>query len=295
MRTITYFLLLPLMLISFGCTAQIKNAQTVTVKIDGDCPMCETRIEQLAFVKNEAEVDWVVETHMAKVTFDSTRTDLDAILKRVAQAGYDNENYLAPQEAYDKLPGCCQYDRTLVKAPVNGSETHASTESAAHQHGATDPHAERGDTLMVQDVATDHLAPVFDAYFNLKNALVSSDGAMAQKAAATFDESLHSVPMEKLDHDVHMVWMKVMEQLMEPTHTLSKTNDLDVQRKAFAQLTGPLLELAKAAPSSTPIYLDHCPMYEGGVDWLSRDKPIKNPFYGSMMMSCGSVKETIEK
>ena len=54
-----------------SCTAQapttagIKSASAVTVRVDGDCPMCETRIEQVAFVKNEAEVDWVVETHMA--------------------------------------------------------------------------------------------------------------------------------------------------------------------------------------------------------------------------------------
>ncbi|HNK84737.1 MAG TPA: mercury transporter, partial [Flavobacteriales bacterium] len=44
-----------------------------------------------------------------------------------------------------------------------------------------------------------------------------------------------------------------------------------------------------------PIYLDHCPMYNGGADWLSREKAIKNPYYGSSMLTCGSVKETIGK
>ncbi|MBK7483272.1 MAG: hypothetical protein IPI72_11145 [Flavobacteriales bacterium] len=123
MRTFHLLLLFLIASVAISCSAQdpaksgIKNARTVTVKIDGDCPMCETRIEQVVFVKNEAEVDWVVETHMARVTFDSTRTDLAAIMQRVAHAGYDNELYLAPKQAYDKLPGCCQYERTLLPQP----------------------------------------------------------------------------------------------------------------------------------------------------------------------------------
>ncbi|MEZ4738855.1 MAG: DUF3347 domain-containing protein [Flavobacteriales bacterium] len=114
----------------------------------------------------------------------------------------------------------------------------------------------------------DQLKPVFDAYFKLKDALVASDAAQAKQAASAFDDAVHGVPMEKLDHATHMVWMKVMEQLMEPTHAMAKTSDLAAQRKQFAKLTAPLLDLAKAAPQGT-IYVDHCPMYEGGADWLS--------------------------
>ena len=55
------------------------------------------------------------------------------------------------------------------------------------------------------------------------------------------------------------------------------------------------LQVAHAAPGDAPVYLDHCPMYEGGADWLSRDKAIRNPYYGSQMLTCGSVKETIAK
>ena len=76
---------------------------------------------------------------------------------------------------------------------------------------------------------------------------------------------------------------------------IAGTSDLDKQRKAFAELTEPMFALVKARPTATPIYLDHCPMYEGGADWLSRDKAIRNPFYGAQMMNCGSVKETIVK
>lgn len=314
MRTLLSLLALPVLLFFNSCSAQTKNMHSRTVRIDGDCPMCEKTIEKVAYVKGEAEADWDVDAKTARITFDSTRTTLDAVLQRIAHAGYDSEHYLAPKEAYDKLPGCCQYERTLVRAPLKDPEQApkvAEEDHANHTEGhagevpsvmdkpgykGTPERDEAGTQLPeAPPVAVDHLKQVFDAYFILKDALVASDGEKAKKAASAFDERVHAVPMEKLDHAVHMVWMKVMEQLMEPAHAIAKTNDLAAQRKSFSALTAPLAELAKASPGATPIYVDHCPMYEGGADWLSREKPIKNPFYGSMMLTCGSVKETITK
>jgi hypothetical protein len=44
------------------------------------------------------------------------------------------------------------------------------------------------------------------------------------------------------------------------------------------------------------IYIDHCPMYNDnkGADWISKESGIKNPYYGAMMLTCGSTKETIK-
>ncbi len=290
MRTLQSRLLLPLIFFNVGCTAQIKNSTITTVKIDGDCGMCEKTIEKAGFMKGESEMDWDVDTHMARVTFDSTRTDLDAILQRLAHAGYDNERYLAPKEAYDKLPGCCQYERTMEHEPVKGMDAHAE-----HTAPAGDSLSEQGSTTMGQNAALDHLQPVFDAYFLLKDALVASSASDAQNRAEALNVAVRNVKVDTLEHGVHMVWMKVMEPLANTTGVLASTSNLAKQRKIFAELTGPMAELAKASPPSMPVYLDHCPMYEGGADWLSRDKPIKNPFYGNMMMTCGSVKETISK
>jgi copper chaperone CopZ len=90
---------------------QILNAATDTVHIYGNCGMCEKTIEKSAFVEGEAMADWDKATDMAVITYDSTKTTIDKILKRIAAAGYDNELYRAPDKVYDKLPGCCHYDR----------------------------------------------------------------------------------------------------------------------------------------------------------------------------------------
>ena len=283
MRTLLSLIALPALLVFSSCSAQIKNAQTSTVRVDGDCPMCEKTIEKAAYVKGEAEADWDVDAKTARITIDSTRTDVDAVLQRIAHAGYDNERYLAPDAAYAALPGCCQYERSFKRKPM----ATAAADHSGHAHDAP--------ATAAPQAAGEVLGPVFDAYFDLKDALVASDAKKAAEMATELSAAVMAVPMDGMDADLHAVWMQVMEPLANTSAGIASKSDLGTQRKAFAELTEPMFALVKARPGSTPIYLDHCPMYEDGADWLSRDKTIRNPFYGAQMMSCGSVKETIVK
>ncbi len=287
MRTLLSLIALPALLVFSSCSAQIKNAQTSTVRVDGDCPMCEKTIEKAAYVKGEAEADWDVDAKTARITIDSTRTTMDAVLQRIAHAGYDSERYLAPDVAYSALPGCCQYERTFQRkpTPTPGAAVDHSGHDHSHDAPATDAPQATGEVL----------GPVFDAYFDLKDALVASDAKKAAERATALSAVVKAVPMDGMDADLHAVWMQVMEPLANTSAGIASRTGLEEQRKAFAELTEPMFALVKARPGSTPIYLDHCPMYEGGADWLSRDKAIRNPFYGAQMMSCGSVKETIVK
>ncbi len=90
---------------------QIANAATDTVHVYGNCGMCEKTIEKSAFVKGEASAEWDKATDRAVITYDSTKTTVDQVLKRIADAGYDNELYRAPDKVYNNLHGCCQYER----------------------------------------------------------------------------------------------------------------------------------------------------------------------------------------
>ena len=61
---------------------------------------------------------WDKDNKTAVLTFDSTKTNEDAILKSIALAGYDNEKFIAPDNAYNKLDMCCQYERTGKKTAI---------------------------------------------------------------------------------------------------------------------------------------------------------------------------------
>lgn len=104
-------LVLLILAVPFVGHAQIKNVRKETVHIYGNCGMCESTIEKSAFKKNIAEADWDRTTKMAVISYDSTKTSVKEVLKRIADGGYDNDMFTAPDDAYAKLPGCCQYDR----------------------------------------------------------------------------------------------------------------------------------------------------------------------------------------
>ena len=294
MKTLLYLIALPALLFISTCSAQdpsrpsgVKNAQSTTLRVDGDCPMCEKTIEKAAFVKGEAEADWDVDAKTARITFDSTRTTLDAVLQRIAYAGYDSERYLAPDAAYAALPGCCQYVRTFKKAPLSTTPV----EHAGHKGIGTD-HAQHGKTLPDTGAAqvpanptSDQVNALFWAYFALKDALVASDAKKAAAHASELSAAVKAVQMEPMGPELHGVWMQVMEPLANISAGIASKADIDAQRKAFAELSAHMLTLVKVAPRPEPVYYDHCPMYEGGADWLSQEKGIKNPFYGSMMIT----------
>ena len=100
-----------LLLTSTSLFAQIKNAKTETVKVYGNCGMCKSKIEKAATQKNISKAEWNEETAMATITYDEKLTNKEAILKKIALVGYDSDAFKATDAAYNKLHGCCQYDR----------------------------------------------------------------------------------------------------------------------------------------------------------------------------------------
>ena len=182
-------------LLSFtSCNAQIKNATTETVKIYGNCGMCEKTIEKAGNLKDIVKIDWNVDTKMATITYDTKKTNQDEILRRIALSGYDSDKFLAPDDVYNNLHGCCQYDR-VAKIPVN---TNVNTESQTNYEKQTEkPKAE------IQDL--NQLKAFFDNYFALKDELVKTDGNTASAKAAILLLAINKVEMQTLKTEEHSI------------------------------------------------------------------------------------------
>lgn len=276
-------------LLSITSFSQIKNSKTEIVTIYGNCGMCKTKIENTGNVKKVAKVEWNQETQMATLTYDATKTNQDEILKRIALAGYDSDTFLAPDDVYDNLHGCCQYDRvakTPVKAEIEVDET-------TENHNT---HLNHTETPTIENQEVNQLKVVFDNYFVVKDVLISSDGNATSIASKELLTAINNVKMDKLDMDVHMVWMKVVNQIKKDTELISKSKDINKQRNHFATLSKDIYSLVKAAKYEVPVYFQHCPMYNDGkgANWLSKENAVRNPYYGSMMLTCGKTVETIK-
>lgn len=273
------------------CQSQINNAKTDTVKVYGNCGMCESTIEKAANKKKISKADWNVDSKMATITYDSKKTNLDAVLKNIALAGYDNQNFLAPDAAYNKLPGCCKYDRAkkqvaVITQPVK--DTTASNQNHGnHQH----------DDMNNATQETNQLTTVFESYFSLKDALVKTDGNTASTKANDLRTALDAVKMEKLTMDVHMVWMKVLASLKANAEHINSTKDIVLQRDYFMSLSKNMYELIKVSKPAETVYYQFCPMANDGkgANWLSKESGVKNPYYGSQMLTCGKTVETIKQ
>lgn len=105
-----------------SCEAQIKNSKTETVKVYGNCGMCKKTIETAANKKGLVKADWNVETKMLTMTYNAKKTSQEAILKKVADAGYDSDTFSAPDKIYSALHGCCQYERPSKTSKGNYPE-----------------------------------------------------------------------------------------------------------------------------------------------------------------------------
>ncbi|MBS1644895.1 MAG: DUF3347 domain-containing protein [Bacteroidetes bacterium] len=267
-----------------ACQAQIKNAKTATVKVSGNCEMCEKSIETAASKKKVSKADWNKDTKQATITYDSTKTSLDAVLKDIALAGYDNQSYAAPDAAYSALPDCCLYtrERPEDKAFATTTSTPDTKQIEDHQQAPAKKQSQ--------------LKDVFVGYFSLKDALVQSDAKTATVQAKALETALNKVAMDQLSHEEHEAWMKEMTSLKQYAGQLGKSKDLAQQRSYFMSLSSSMYALMKAATTEEPIYFQHCPMANGGkgADWLSREMEIKNPYYGAKMLSCGSIQETLK-
>lgn len=272
-----------IMLLSISATfAQIKNSKTETVKVWGNCGMCKTTIEKAANKKGTAKAVWNDETKQATITYNTKTTTLNEVLKRIALAGYDNAVFAAPDAAYNNLHGCCQYerpDKMEIKTPTTAA-VKTTTETPVKK----------------DETKPSSLQTVYDAYFELKDALIKSDATIVATKAATLLKAINAIKMETLG-DNHMAYMKVENELKLHAEHISESKDIAHQRDHFSSLSTVVYQLIKITKANTTVYYDYCPMYnEGkGANWLSKDAAIKNPYYGSMMLTCGKVQETIKQ
>ena len=285
MKSIKLLMAMALMLSISTCFAEIKNAKVETVHIYGNCSICKKTIESAANVKNVVHIEWNKDTKMAILTYDEKKTNQDEILKRIGLAGYDSDKFLAPDNVYAKLETCCQYERTgKVVALVEDIKPVI----LAVEEKVVAP-------ILATNIQEEKLKEVFDSYFAVKDALVKTDGNLAATKAVSLLNSINSVKMESLTKEEHVEWMKVMKDLVFDAEHISETKDAGHQRDHFTSLSKNMYSVMKVSKQETPTYYQFCPMANKGkgANWLSKENIVKNPYYGSKMLGCGKVVETL--
>ena len=140
------------------------------------------------------------------------------------------------------------------------------------------------------------IAPIVTDYLSLKNALASDNDKAAANAGKKLLGTLNKVDMKTIPADKHKEFMEIFESAKENAeHIGENAGKIDHQREHLASLSEDLKDLVSLFGTSQTLYQDHCPMFNDGKGavWFSENKEIKNPYYGSKMISCGKVQQTI--
>lgn len=138
------------------------------------------------------------------------------------------------------------------------------------------------------------LSALLTNYYSIKNALVAGDAVKTANSAADFAKAINQTDVSKLSATDQKAFKAVQPKLVSDAKLIADAKDIAKQREVFAAFSTNMITLAKSAKlSDKEVYVDYCPMKK--TYWLSAEQPIKNPYYGSSMLTCGSVKETIKQ
>jgi hypothetical protein len=243
---------------------------------------CKKTIEKATKKKGVVKSDWNKDSKLLIIRYNRKILNEDDILKSLAYAGYDNEKYLAPTDAYSKLPDCCRYERTGIPGIQSQNNPHTNHSQKK----------DNKDTLKKRH----QLENVYNSYFELKDALIQSDGKKASLQAKKLTIELDKIDMhalQKKDHDSYMLYL---DHLNNDAQKISEIENVEKQREIFDELSDNMYALMKAIKPSYTVYQINCPMFNSGkgANWISKEQTIKNPYFGQKMLTCGKVKETIK-
>ena len=89
------------------------------IKVWGNCEVCKNRIENAALNAGAKTAYWNVDSHILSISYDGAKTSSEKIQKAIGSKGHDTLGIKADDEVYNKLPGCCRYERNNTPSGVS--------------------------------------------------------------------------------------------------------------------------------------------------------------------------------
>ncbi|WP_108869209.1 DUF3347 domain-containing protein [Aquimarina aquimarini] len=173
---------------------------------------------------------------------------------------------------------------TIIFTTISCKQGNTTIDNEKEQHSEIKNDSEmpnkNQETEVVKNVKFNNATAdaIFQHYIHIKTALVNTDVNEAKQGADMLAEATENTVLKKV------------------AKTISDNVDVEKQRIAFVDLTARVEKILKGNVSSGEIYKQYCPMAfdNTGAYWLSKEKEIRNPYFGDRMLKCGSITETIQ-
>ncbi|WP_034918863.1 DUF3347 domain-containing protein [Gillisia sp. CAL575] len=131
-------------------------------------------------------------------------------------------------------------------------------------------------------------------YLEIKNALVADNTEAAASSGGKLVSVFEAFEVSNYSEAEQKELKEIIENAKEQAEHIADS-PVDHQREHFEILSKDVVDLIAITGTNKTLYQDFCPMYNDGKGaiWLSEIKEIKNPFYGSKMLTCGTMQKEI--
>lgn len=141
---------------------------------------------------------------------------------------------------------------------------------------------------------------LLSTYFQMKDALVAGDTVSADAAADAMAMAADSVRLDELKGDSTGAIRDLARTFIMEINTASRffsgSAGLEERRKKFESITELIWNLTRSIRfTGATVYYNFCPMAfdNKGAYWLSAERPIRNPYFGDKMLTCGQVLDSL--
>jgi Cu(I)/Ag(I) efflux system membrane fusion protein len=172
------------------------------------------------------------------------------------------------------------------------------TSSPATDSTVAAPVIKAGPKSALGDTATSELMNLVSSYYNLKDALVATDAAKADAAAAKLMSDAEGFGLIVSRQGNPAALQPHVETIQQESDALvnTKVDSIETKRAHFSKISDAMYALLRAAElKNGGIYRQFCPMAlnDKGANWLSPESEIRNPYFGTKMMECGEVQDSL--
>lgn len=138
------------------------------------------------------------------------------------------------------------------------------------------------------------LNPIYTAYFSAQEALAADDLEKFQAGAKEIHVSLDAVEVKGLIGESLGKYRRIEKSLRTDAEHIQHITELEKARSLFETYSRAILDLEEifGHVGDSTYYQTYCPMAfnDKGASWLARQSEINNPYFGTMMLRCGEVK-----
>lgn len=148
------------------------------------------------------------------------------------------------------------------------------------------------DEVASRDAQDSKATAIVSEYLSIKNALVADNTDEAAEAGGKLVAAFDNFDVSNFSDAEQTELKDIIVNAKEQAEHISDS-PMEHQREHFKTLSKDVTDMVAITGTDKKLYEQFCPMYDKGSAWLSASNEVKNPYYGSKMVTCGKVQKEI--